>query len=81
MSKKHNCIISGERNPDLHHVKTRKSGGGDEPWNLCPLSRKYHNEIHQIGTSTFAKKYEKFTNWLLSNGWEYNELLNKWRHK
>lgn len=51
--KPKNCIISGERNPDLH----------------------------QIGTSTFAQKYEKFRNWLLSNNWEYNELLNKWRHK
>ena len=79
MKKEFRCIISGQRNPDLHHVKSRKSGGADDDWNLCPLSRKHHTEIHQLGTTTFANKYPEFKNWLLANGWEYIELLNKWR--
>ncbi len=79
MSKDKRCVVSGSRGPDLHHVKTKKSGGPDESWNLCPLSRKLHVEIHQIGLSTFANKYPKFKNWLIANGWEYVELLNKWK--
>lgn len=81
MKKEDRCLISGDRNPDLHHVKSKGSGGPDEHWNLCPLSRKYHTEIHAIGLSTFAEKYPKFRNWLIANNWEYNPLLNKWRHK
>lgn len=80
--KQHNrCIISGERNPDMHHVKSRKSSGTDDPWNLCPLSRRHHQEVHQIGLSTFANKYPQFKNWLLANGWYYIEHLNKWKHE
>lgn len=75
------CIISGQRNPDKHHVKSRKSGGTDDEWNLCPLSRKLHQEIHQIGIATFANKYPEFKNWLTAHNWEYIEHLNKWRQK
>lgn len=64
---------------DLHHVKTRKSGGTDDSHNLMPLCRSHHTECHKIGTSTFVKKYNSARLWMLSNGWEYNELLNKWR--
>ena len=42
---------------DLHHVKTRKSGGTDDDYNLMPLCRSHHTECHKIGTSTFVKKY------------------------
>lgn len=75
------CIISGERNPDMHHVKSRGASGSDDIWNLCPLSRRYHTEIHSIGMTTFSKKYPQFEKWLLANGWFYNEQLNKWRHE
>lgn len=75
------CIISGAVNPDKHHVKTRKSGGTDDIWNLCPLARKYHTEIHQIGTTTFAEKYPQFKNWLIANGWVFNDFLKKWRRE
>lgn len=75
------CLICRLRDADNHHVKSRGSGGSDDPFNLVPLCRKHHTEIHQIGTGTFSDKYDVFKNWLLSNGWEYNELIKKWRHK
>ena len=71
----------GAHNTDMHHVKSRGAFGSNDIWNLCPLSRRYHTEIHKLGTSTFAKKYPQFEKWLLDNGWVYNEQLNKWRHE
>lgn len=73
------CVICGRQNPDKHHWKSRKSGGTDDEYNIMLLCRTHHKEFHRIGGASFAKKYAKATNWLLSNGWEYNELLNKWR--
>lgn len=76
---KDKCIICGKLNPDKHHWKTRKSGGTDEVHNLMSLCRFHHTEVHKIGASTFSEKYRIVKNWLLSHGWEYNELLKKWR--
>ena len=66
---------------DLHHVKTRKSGGTDDSYNLMPLCRSHHTEVHKTGTSTFVNKYNSARLWMLSNGWEHNVFLNKWRKK
>jgi ABC-type proline/glycine betaine transport system substrate-binding protein len=73
------CIVC-EGRAELHHVKTRKSGGGDEPWNLCPLCRKHHTEIHAVGTLTFSKRHPEFLDWLKKNNWEMDLINNKWRH-
>jgi hypothetical protein len=45
---------------DAHHVKSRGSGGGDEPENLMPLCRVHHTEIHLTGHSQFVKRYNIF---------------------
>lgn len=75
------CVITGNFPPnDPHHVKSKGSGGPDEPWNLCPLRHDLHQEFHKIGISSFAEKYPAFKSWLEKNGWEYNDHLNKWRH-
>ncbi len=75
------CIITGYPHFDRHHVKPVGSGGPDEKWNLCPMVRKLHQEIHQIGTEAFANKYPRFKSWLLANAWEFCEVANKWRRK
>lgn len=37
------CMACGRHGmTEAHHVKTRGSGGGDEPWNLLPLCTEHH---------------------------------------
>ena len=31
---------------DPHHIKSRGSGGGDEPENIITLCRRHHNDAH-----------------------------------
>lgn len=75
------CIICGESREGfvcLHHVKTRKSGGSDETFNLMPLCAWHHTEIHKIGLVNMAKKNKSIHNWLIENGWEF--VMGKWMH-
>jgi len=72
------CLVSGVLDPDIHHVKTRGSGGGDEFWNLMPLSREKHTEVHKIGLNKFSEKYPVVKTWLLKNGWTKCPLRKKW---
>lgn len=71
------CIICGQKS-DKHHVKTRKSGGCDNDFNLMNLCRKHHVETHAIGTTTFTEKYLEVREWMLKNGWQYNDVKKKW---
>ncbi len=64
------CIVCRFEGVDLHHVKTRKSGGSDEKENLMPLCHKHHVEIHNMGTTSFTIKYYWVMKWLRRNGWE-----------
>lgn len=63
----------------FHHVKSRKSGGGDELWNLMPLCLEHHNQVHMSGLNHFANSYNNVRFWLLQNNWYFN--LGKWRHE
>jgi len=83
------CTSCGEAKDGFvcyHHVKTRKSGGTDEPHNLMPLCSWCHTAIHKIGLVSMSKKNSKVHNWLLSNGWELvmgkwvNGKMGKWIH-
>jgi 5-methylcytosine-specific restriction endonuclease McrA len=60
-----------------HHVKTRKSGGGDEAENLMPLCPAGHHEVHTIGLTSFAEKHGAVKHWLELAGWEIMD--GKWR--
>lgn len=65
------CLVCGENRENMvcmHHIKTRKSGGSDESFNLMPLCQKHHNEIHSSGTYSFVTKY-RLQEWMMSNGW------------
>lgn len=72
------CIVTGKVGVDLHHVKSRGSGGGNEVFNLMPISHELHVEVHKIGLAKFAEKYPEVTGWLKSNGWEYCDLRARW---
>ena len=77
--RKQPCKACGKRNDiDVHHVKSRGSGGGDEEWNLIPLCRNCHVKIHQYGISKFISKYPNAGEYLISRGWEYDEVIGKW---
>lgn len=76
--KETRCIISGSSEFDKHHWKSKKSGGSNEDWNLMPLARIYHVEAHKIGMTTFANKYLAVRQWLINNGWKFNEVKKKW---
>lgn len=64
------CLVCGNHKVDVHHIKTRGSGGSDELHNLAPLCRIHHSEIHQLGTVSFSQKYLGVSTYLLDNGWE-----------
>lgn len=78
-TKPSRCLVCN-RPAELHHIKTRGAGGGDQPFNLIPLDREHHMEVHQIGLSKFADKYDEVHHWLTTHGWVFVEIQNKWRH-
>lgn len=54
------CEVSGnlvEEGLMPHHIKTRGAGGSDYASNLIRLDKKHHDEFHDKGAETFAKKY------------------------
>lgn len=73
------CLITDcTAKADPHHIVSRKAGGHDLEWNLMPLCRKHHTEVHKIGLVTFSKKYNEIEKWLLSNDWQL--MMGKWKH-
>lgn len=74
------CEICGKKGVDIHHIKSRGSGGGDHIFNLIKLCHSHHREIHQLGVRTFARKYEQFKSFLVRKGWEFSTITKKWYH-
>lgn len=50
------CIVCGVQPVDVHHAKTKGSGGSD--LTAVPLCRFHHQECHQIGRQSFQEKYQ-----------------------
>lgn len=77
------CVACRFVGVDLHHIKTRKSGGSDEPHNLMPLCHRHHVEIHALGIKKFSSKkgHVHVLSWLLKNGWTYDPFFNKWNNE
>lgn len=63
------CLCCNNRTVDVHHIKTRGSGGGDDMWNLMPLCRMHHSEVHRLGLIKFSRKYINVGLYLDKNGW------------
>lgn len=72
------CLICGLIGVDAHHLITRGSGGPDKDWNLVPLCRKHHVEIHSIGMTKFGEEHHIFELFLKAHDWHYNEWSKKW---
>lgn len=70
------CLACGAPGPsDVHHIKSRGSGGTDNPWNVLPLCRKHHSEWHQVGGKKFLKQYADVETYLKALGWETTPKL------
>jgi len=78
--KKDRCAVCDGDWPmlDVDHVKTFASGGTDEAYNCMTLCRFCHIQKGTIGTVSMSKKYPRYHNWLIENGWEF--VMGKWLH-
>jgi hypothetical protein len=80
--KQSHCVACGhsgnEFNPlDVDHIKTQGSGGHDAAYNCWTLCRTHHIE-KGLGLKKFSDRWPKAKEWLIKNGWEYDEFLMKW---
>ena len=62
------CIVCGKSPNDVHHIKSRGSGGHDYAENLAPVCRMHHIEWHQLGNKKMAEKYHQVYNFLVLTG-------------
>lgn len=62
-----------------HHIKTVGSGGNDVIYNLMPLCKQHHTEIHLLGTSAMARIHCGVKKWLLLANWEHDPKKDRWR--
>ncbi len=74
------CIFCKSQETEVHHLKTKGSFGSDVEWNLIPACRSCHTKIHKKGISFMADTFANFKEWLLKNGWTFNEFNQKWAH-
>lgn len=63
------AICSTKEGTVAHHIKSKKSGGPDEDWNLLPLCMIHHTEIHKRGPSFMLQKYFHLNCILRKKGW------------
>ncbi|WP_353737445.1 HNH endonuclease signature motif containing protein [Microcystis sp. M061S2] len=64
---------------DVHHVKTRGSGGGDDYWNVMPLCRVHHTEWHKIGMQQMIAKHPAINEFLTKLGWTWEMVQGRWK--
>lgn len=73
------CLKHGPSDP--HHIKTVKSGGPDEIWNVVSLCRSCHQSIHVLALNRFTDKYPYFKEVITKKGWSYDDYRGKWTHE
>jgi len=78
--RKQPCLVCRKISGEVHHIKSRGSGGHDIESNLIPLCRVHHTEVHKIGLNRFSEKYKEMSLFLTSNGWEFSASVNKWKN-
>ena len=73
------CCETGKP-AEYHHVLGRKTRPDliDEPWNKMPVSREIHQFLHQHGMNRSAKLFRGVKEWLIKNGWYYDDVMLKW---
>lgn len=75
------CIVCGLNKSGMvtfHHIYTQKAYPEYKcsTWNLLPVCKQHHNEIHNKGTNSFCEKYPQVKEWMIENGWVY--IMGKW---
>jgi len=66
------CLACRFRGCDPHHLISRGAGGPDEVWNILPVCRIHHAEIHVVGLEKMAAKHILIFNFLKSHGWKFD---------
>lgn len=51
------CSVCCTAPVDVHHVRTKGAGGGDELTNIVSLCRGHHQAFHSMGVKSFKAKY------------------------
>ncbi len=73
------CEVCGKKEGVCgHHVKSKGSGGDDEPSNLIPLCQEHHNQIHSRGLLFMSERYPQIKDALTERGWTL--MGSKWVH-
>jgi len=76
------CTVCGlEDEMQIHgeHVKTIGSGGPvSDPRNVMAICLIHHDEKNRGSVERMAKKYTRYRNWLILNGWEKLIFTGKW---
>lgn len=71
------CFICGLLPSVAHHLKSKGSGGPDKIWNLIPLCKKHHTEIHKIGfVEMFFTRHPGLMPKLNKVGWSFVSIGN-----
>lgn len=70
------CLACGTTlDVEAHHVKTKGSGGGDDPWNVIPLCTNHHTAEDFSWHRNLKKFFRKFpwvwTHLMRELGWQY----------
>ena len=72
------CLACGRLPSDAAHVRSKKSTGNDNAWNLIPLCRRDHQLQHQLGWLRFFAIYPEVKNHLMLKGWMFESLNGKY---
>ncbi|MGZ3742748.1 MAG: HNH endonuclease signature motif containing protein [Pseudobdellovibrionaceae bacterium] len=74
--RKLQCIACGNpRDVEAHHIKTKGSGGGDDPWNVIPLCSDCHTQAEWAwhrNIKNFFRKYRHVWTHIIKNlEWDF----------
>lgn len=69
------CIACGVTPTDRAHIKTMKTGGTWDDFNIVALCRMHHQESHNLGWSRFIGKYKHTYTIFRSKGWNLQDVL------
>lgn len=68
--KKDPCLICGNPQVDMCHIRTRGAGSGNEWWEYLYMCREHHQQQGSWGWNKFLGAYPNMGIELLKRGWE-----------
>jgi 5-methylcytosine-specific restriction endonuclease McrA len=71
------CVICN-KSAEIHHIKTRKTGGSDHWRNTVSLCREHHSMVHSKGNNYMTGEYPSYREALIERGWEYCSYMKRW---